>query len=642
MQWRSISGKGNEVVGKLKVGTKIKSITTPWGEPDHEDGWVGGLLDGEGTIAKRNVSAGMTVMQRDNSVLQRLNNYVKDNDYTPSRTVDNRWKESGSLGKSDVHYLSFGRMDELFRLIGKTRPSRFIENKFWEGRELPGKKTGVGTVEIVSIEPVGEQRLIDLQTSEGTYIAEGLVSHNTTFIDIWTLDKVLFIPNITATIIAHRKEDAATILETKAEIPYLNLHPLLRERLPLIEHNKTTMRFANGSSITVTTSGRSGTSQILHVSELGYTSRHRPDVASEIVNGSFPAVHQKGYIFVESTAEGSSGEFFDICQTAENKKHERRTLTPLDFKFHFYAWHDKPGNALPDDQAVHVVIPDRLTKYFNELENEIGKKLTLGQRAWYVTQEDTFHDKMKQEHPSTPKEAFDNSGDGQYFKTQMIRMREEGRISTFPHTRGRLVHTFWDLGVNDETAVIFAQQIGGQWHVIDYYEQTDHGLDWHIDETRRVAQTKGYLLGDWVGPHDLKQRQGGNAKTLWDTGASMGVKFIIVPKVNHKITSIQVARTMLSTLCIDESLELFIKHIDNYKKEWDKIRGTWKDKPLHDRASNAADALQQWAMYCDKQLMKAQQNTMARTDPRKVNVAMAKDDPSAFRGRTQSGMGGYL
>ena len=72
LQWRSISGKGNEVVGKLKVGTKIKSITTTWGEPDHEDGWVGGLLDGEGTIAKRNVSAGMTVMQRDNSVLQRL------------------------------------------------------------------------------------------------------------------------------------------------------------------------------------------------------------------------------------------------------------------------------------------------------------------------------------------------------------------------------------------------------------------------------------------------------------------------------------------------------------------------------------------------------------------------------------------
>jgi len=141
----------------------------------------------------------------------------------------------------------------------------------------------------------------------------------TTLIDIWSLDQVLFVKNIKAVIIAHKQDDAAAILETKAEFPYMNLHPELRELKPLVEKNKTTMKFGNGSSIRVTTSGRSGTAQILHVSELGYTSRHRPDVAAEIVDGSFPAIHQKGFIFVESTAEGSNGQFFDLCQTAENK-----------------------------------------------------------------------------------------------------------------------------------------------------------------------------------------------------------------------------------------------------------------------------------------------------------------------------------
>ena len=464
----------------------------------------------------------------------------------------------------------------------------------------------------------------------------------TTLIDLWALDKALFIPNTKAVIIAHRKDDAAAILETKAELPYLNLHPQLRKLLPLTDLNKTTMKFANGSSVSVTTSGRSGTSQILHVSELGFTSRHRPDVAAEIVNGSFPAVHQKGYIFVESTAEGSSGAFFDLCQNSENKKIEKRKLTPIDFKFHFYSWFDKPGNSLPEDQARLVVIPERLVKYFDELEIECNVKLSIGQRAWYTAQEDVFQDKMKQEHPSTPKEAFDNSGEGQYFKMQMTRLREEGRLTEVPHIRGRLVHTFWDIGVNDETAVIFAQNVGNKWNVIDYYEETDRGLDWHVEHTRDIAQEKGYLLGDWVGPHDLKQRQAGNAKQLWTVAADLGVKFIIVPKVNHKITSIQVTRGMFSSLQIDEGLELLIKHLDNYKKEWDKIRGTWRDKPLHDRASNAADALQQWGMYLDQALQTAEQNAMARRDPRKANATMAKDDPTGFKNRGRSGMSGYL
>lgn len=471
----------------------------------------------------------------------------------------------------------------------------------------------------------------------------------TTLIDLWIIDQVLFVPNTTAVIIAHRTDDAAAILKSKAEFPYENLHPSIKKRIPLVEKNKTTMTFANGSSIKVTTSGRSGTAQILHVSELGYTSRHRPDVASEIVNGSFPAIHENGFIFVESTAEGTSGEFADICRTSENKKKERRKLTRLDFKFHFYGWHEKPTNTLPPEEAAYVVIPDRLQKYFMELERDEGIILDDGQKAWYSTQEDIFQDKMKQEHPSTAAEAFANSGKGHYFKTQMSDLRESGRLCEVPHTRGRMVHTFWDIGVNDETAVIFAQQIGDAWKIIDYYEETDQGLDWHIEHTREIAKEKGYLLGDWVGPHDLKRRQGSDAKQLWETAAKLGVKFIVVPKVSFKSVSIDITRTMFSLLYIHEDLETLIEHLDNYKKEWDKIRGTWKDKPFHDRASNAADALQQWAMFLDKSIDDSEKNSRARQDPRKASnmqrVVAGQDIGSNTNGFTNSrnrSMSGYL
>ena len=39
--------------GKLLVGTQVRWITKPWEDGNYEDGWFGGLLDGEGSIAKK-------------------------------------------------------------------------------------------------------------------------------------------------------------------------------------------------------------------------------------------------------------------------------------------------------------------------------------------------------------------------------------------------------------------------------------------------------------------------------------------------------------------------------------------------------------------------------------------------------------
>ena len=35
---------------------------------------------------------------------------------------------------------------------------------------------------------------------------------------------------------------------------------------------------------------------------------------------------------------------------------------------------------------------------------------------------------------------------------------------------------------------------------------------------------------------------------------------------------------------------LGLKRLRAYRKEWDELRGVWKDRPRHDEASHAADA----------------------------------------------------
>ena len=184
-QWRSIEPR-SDYNGLLKVGTKIRYITDVWGESNFDDGWIGGILDGEGSItkygAKRSVAIGIS--QRAGKVLDRVKRYLDNNNYHYRIDEDKRPAGNGKFGSKSVYRVELTRMDEIFRLIGKTRPSRFLNNRFWEGRELPGKKTSVGWVKISKIEKLGMCDLVDLQTSAGTYIADGLVSHNTTDIDL--------------------------------------------------------------------------------------------------------------------------------------------------------------------------------------------------------------------------------------------------------------------------------------------------------------------------------------------------------------------------------------------------------------------------------------------------------------------------
>lgn len=402
-KWRSISGEGNAVAGRLCVGTMVRWVTKPWGESSVEDGWFGGMLDGEGCISKRNTSAGINVSQREGPVWDRLVRYARDRGYSACIEGD-KAERPHKHGKAPVPKLAFGRMDEIFRLIGQTRPTRFIGNRFWEGRELPGKRNGgVGWATITKIEAIGEGDVVDMQTTTGTYIAEGFVSHNTTLICILWLDTALFSQDpIRCGIIAQDREAAENIFRTKVRFAYDNLPEPLKAVMPVSKSTASELEFGhNGSSIRVATSMRSGTIHRLHVSEFGKICAKYPDKAKEVVTGSIPAVPTSGILVIESTAEGQEGEFYKMSERAKALHQQKVALTAKDYRFHFFAWWDAPEYVLP---AGSVPISEVHHKYFNELELVISRKITPEQRAWYVaTLESDFSGYaplMWQEYPS--------------------------------------------------------------------------------------------------------------------------------------------------------------------------------------------------------------------------------------------------
>lgn len=411
------------------------------------------------------------------------------------------------------------------------------------------------------------------------------------------LDAALF-ESAKCALIAHTLNDAKRLFREKVKYAYDNLPAEIRAANPASNDAAGELVFSKGGSLYVSTSFRGGTLRYLHVSEFGKICAKFPHKAREIVTGAFEAVAIDCFVTIESTAEGRAGYFFDYSQSAEKQQLSGIALGLLDWKFFFFSWWKNSGYTL---DAADVVIPQRLTDYFTELQAKHGIHTMPEQRAWYAAKEKTLGDDMKREYPSIPAEAFQQSIEGAYYAKQFAKIYEGQRIGVLPDNRHQLVHTFWDIGVGDSTAIWFVRIIGDQYHVIDFYENSGEGLRHYM----KVLKDKGYTYGEHWGPHDIENREfGSDGKTRKDIakegyeidGHKFSLKFNVVPRLGID-EGIEQAREILGSCYFEESkCETGITALENYRKEWDDKRGCWKDKPLHDWSSHASDAFRYFAV----------------------------------------------
>lgn len=439
----------------------------------------------------------------------------------------------------------------------------------------------------------------------------------TTMIDIMALDYAIFRPNFTSIIIAETKEKSADIFSAKVVYPYEHLPKELRDWCPVVQHSADgELHFGNGSCIKVMVSARSGTCQFLHVSEFGPVCAKSPGKAQEILTGSFPAVHAGSFCFVESTAMGNSGHFFDMVQRAKSKQLQGRALDKRDFKLHFFPWHeDKKYVADPRT----VVIPRRLLDYFDKLYNSYGVELSEEQMAWYTIQEDIYHEKMKQEYPSYVDEAFEVVQDGSYYGRAFQKIYAENRICKLPVDPYLPVFTAWDLGMSDETSIWFFQFYGKEIRVIDFYSNNGEGLAHYI----AVLRDKGYRYARHFAPHDIAVRELSSGVSRLETARKLGIEFERIPTNVDLMGGVENVREMLGYCYFDESAtESGRKALEAYKKEWDEKHGCYKSHPLHDWSSHAADSFrtmaQAWKMGLVSTGTASRRNPVATGGLRKI------------------------
>lgn len=474
------------------------------------------------------------------------------------------------------------------------KQKKLLKNRFWRLNHLYKIKDKNG--KCVTFKMTPEQ----LEYFDGMHDRNVILKARqlgfTTEVCIIQLDLALFHKKECA-LIAHSLPDAERLFRNKTQYAYRLLPDDIKRANPLTKETTSEYVFDKGGSVTVSTSFRGGTLYSLHVSEFGKICAKYPEKAKEIVTGAFEAVPLGGKITLESTAEGRAGYFYDYCQDAEKAQLQGKELSNLDWKFFFFSWWKNPQYAIDPVEA----LPQRLVDYFAEMEAKHCVHLNERQKSWYYAKEKTLGDDMKREYPTIPAEAFQQSVEGAYYAKQFRWLYTNKRICKLPDNSHLPVHTFWDIGVGDSTAIWFVREVGEEFHIIDYYENSGEGLRHYM----KVLKDRGYTYGDHWGPHDIENREfGSDAKSRKELaregyeidGQIYSMTFKVVPKTGVD-TGIESVREILPK-CVfdDEKCAEGITHLESYRKEWDDKRGCWKDKPFHDATSHGSDGFRYFAV----------------------------------------------
>lgn len=176
--------------------------------------------------------------------------------------------------------------------------------------------------------------------------------------------------------------------------------------------------------------------------------------------------------------------------------------------------------------------------------------------------------------------------DGAIYANELRAAKEEGRITTVPWDHSKPVETFWDLGWADNTSIWFAQSVGMEFRIVDFYQNNQQPIQHYLS----VLQSKGYVYGCDHLPHDAQAKQLGTGRSIEEILRGMGRRVNIVPKLSVQ-DGINAARTIFPTCWFDEAkCADGLNALRHYRYDVDPDTGKFGKNPLHDWASHAADA----------------------------------------------------
>jgi len=188
--------------------------------------------------------------------------------------------------------------------------------------------------------------------------------------------------------------------------------------------------------------------------------------------------------------------------------------------------------------------------------------------------------------------SFDAAIAGAYYGRTLAELERQGRVGEVPWSPELPVSTAWDLGIDDATAIWFAQRAGQELRLVDYYEASGVGLEHYA----KLLRERPYVYEDHLLPHDVEVSELGTGRSRYATLASLGLRGRVVPRLPVE-DGINAVRNLLPRCRFDRGRTLRgLEGLRHYRREWDEHLGTFRARPRHDWASHAADAFRYLAL----------------------------------------------
>ncbi|MDP4005075.1 PBSX family phage terminase large subunit [Methylobacterium sp. NEAU K] len=186
--------------------------------------------------------------------------------------------------------------------------------------------------------------------------------------------------------------------------------------------------------------------------------------------------------------------------------------------------------------------------------------------------------------------------DGAIYTHEILAATRAGRFGKVPHDPVKSVHTFWDLGRADKTSIWFAQLVGFEFRLIDFYENRGFALQHYLDVLTARKAERGFAYGEHWLPHDARNELLASERTIEQQMWAAGHHVRITPKLTVA-AGIDAARQLFARCWFDaDACADGLQALRNYRYDVDPNTQAFSKNPLHDWASHAADAFRYFAV----------------------------------------------
>lgn len=185
--------------------------------------------------------------------------------------------------------------------------------------------------------------------------------------------------------------------------------------------------------------------------------------------------------------------------------------------------------------------------------------------------------------------SFDVALANSIYSEEIDKLIQEKRIKRFSPFPGVPVHTAWDIGRRDPTAIWFFQVVQNDIYVLNYYENIKKGMDFYIKIVKDYLAKYNLPNGVNFAPHDIKVHEWSNGRSRIDQAAAMGFYFKAVPMLGI-IDGINCVRAIFPQMIFHEDdCRMGLNSLKQYERND-------KGEPVHNFASHPADALRTWGV----------------------------------------------